>query len=143
MVAINSREFTSLYGYFHRTHTHRMSLKAKCKHNGSTHPRFFETYSLSSLSFSRTHMHICPPPQVRAARDKSGDELASVQKQLFPLRRENARLVRANNSIHLQAMKVCTNEWATLLFVCVPLMPLLCTRLNVYFLLGLFDSMYL
>lgn len=33
-------------------------------------------------------------------------ELENLQKQLYPLRRENARLVRANNAIHMQAMKV-------------------------------------
>jgi hypothetical protein len=42
----------------------------------------------------------------RDQNEANNAQIDQLQQQLYPLRRENQRLVRANNAIHLQAMKV-------------------------------------
>ena len=87
-----------------------LALKRMLDANGFKLPLGLESVPLVYRLFSDLVQTCKNAGTFKEQADKVSEELASVQKQLFPLRRENSRLVRANNAIHLQAMKVSSSS---------------------------------
>lgn len=83
-----------------------LSFKRVLEQSHYKQPLGVETVPLVYSMFA-DYVALCKHHQQVAAQvDVQAVELTQAQNQLFPLRRENTRLVRANNAVHLQAMKV-------------------------------------
>jgi hypothetical protein len=89
-----------------------LALKRLLDANGFKMPLGLESVPLVHRLFTELVQTSKAAGQFKEQADKMSEELGSIQKQLFPLRRENSRLVRINDAIHQETMKVsiCTSS---------------------------------